>query len=127
MIGDATLPTLPPGRLAAPPATAGGDLGSAPGPIPPVGRVDLPAGQTVQPGEPGRGVTLADRHPPAGAGGPDLVGVTLYQDAASQRYVAVIRDKSTGEVIEQIPTDRLLEIYATLRERLERIGIEIEV
>ena len=127
MIGDLPLRPLPPVRLAAEAATVAVGRDPAPAPVPPTGRSELPAEQAVQPVRSVLRAAGAEDHRPGGADGPDLIAVTLYQDAASKRYVAVIRDKGSGEIIEQIPPDDLLEAYAALRERFERIEIEIEV
>ena len=133
MIGDATLPPLPHVR----PAAAGHGPGAVPRADPPPAvrpDADAAAGGVISEAlRPDRdtAVTAAARDDREGFGAdgrqPSLVGVTLYQDAASRRCVAVIRDEATGEVIEQIPTDRLLEHYAALRERFAHVGVEIEV
>ena len=44
--------------------------------------------------------------------------VMAHRDAASARLVLQVRDRTTGEVIEQYPPEQLLRFYAALRESL---------
>jgi hypothetical protein len=46
------------------------------------------------------------------------VQVRAHRDDASARLVLQVRDRATGEVIEQYPPDQLLRFYAALRESL---------
>jgi uncharacterized FlaG/YvyC family protein len=46
------------------------------------------------------------------------VQVMAHRDAASARLVLEVRDRVTGEVIEQYPPDQLLRFYAALRASL---------
>ena len=46
------------------------------------------------------------------------VRVMAHRDDASARLVLQVRDRATGEVIEQYPPDQLLRFYAALRESL---------
>jgi len=44
--------------------------------------------------------------------------VSTHHDEASGRVVLEVRKRATGEVVEQIPSDELLRLYAALRESL---------
>ncbi len=46
------------------------------------------------------------------------VQVLAHRDDASARLVLQVRDRATGEVIEQYPPEQLLRFYAALRESL---------
>ena len=46
------------------------------------------------------------------------VQVRAHRDDASARLVLQVRDRATGEVIEQYPPDQLLRFYAALRQSL---------
>jgi uncharacterized FlaG/YvyC family protein len=46
------------------------------------------------------------------------VQVMAHRDDASARLVLQVRDRTTGEVIEQYPPDQLLRFYAALRQSL---------
>jgi uncharacterized FlaG/YvyC family protein len=46
------------------------------------------------------------------------VRVLAHRDDATARLVLQVRDRATGEVIEQYPPDQLLRFYAALRESL---------
>jgi hypothetical protein len=46
------------------------------------------------------------------------VQVMAHRDDASARLVLQVRDRATGEVIEQYPPEQLLRFYAALRESL---------
>jgi FlaG protein len=46
------------------------------------------------------------------------VQVMAHRDDASARLVLQVRDRATGEVIEQYPPDQLLRFYAALRQSL---------
>jgi flagellar protein FlaG len=46
------------------------------------------------------------------------VQVRAHRDDASARLVLQVRDRTTGEVIEQYPPEQLLRFYAALRESL---------
>jgi uncharacterized FlaG/YvyC family protein len=46
------------------------------------------------------------------------VQVMAHRDDASARLVLQVRDRVTGEVIEQYPPDQLLRFYAALRASL---------
>jgi uncharacterized FlaG/YvyC family protein len=46
------------------------------------------------------------------------VQVRAHRDDASARLVRQVRDRTTGEVIEQYPPEQLLRFYAALRESL---------
>ena len=46
------------------------------------------------------------------------MAVSTHHDEASGHVVLRIQDQATGELIEQIPADALLRLYATLRESL---------
>jgi hypothetical protein len=60
--------------------------------------------------------------PPAGdAATPEnYQSLSLFKDADSGRFVALFRDGQSGEVIEQIPEDKVLEFYARLERELQR-------
>jgi hypothetical protein len=44
--------------------------------------------------------------------------VSTHEDEASGRTVLEVRSRATGEVIEQIPSEALLRLYAAMREPL---------
>ena len=44
--------------------------------------------------------------------------VSTHRDNASGRSVLQIQSRATGEIVEQIPSEALLRLYATLREAL---------
>jgi hypothetical protein len=44
--------------------------------------------------------------------------VSTHHDEASGRTVLEVQSRDTGELVEQIPSDTLLRLYATLREPL---------
>jgi hypothetical protein len=44
--------------------------------------------------------------------------VSTHQDEASGRTILQVRSRATGEVIEQIPSEALLRLYAAMREPL---------
>ena len=44
--------------------------------------------------------------------------VSMHRDEASGRIVVRVHDRTTDEVLEQIPADELLRLYAGLRETL---------
>lgn len=44
--------------------------------------------------------------------------VSTHRDDASGHLVLSVLDRETGEVVEQFPSDRLLNLFATLRESL---------
>ena len=46
------------------------------------------------------------------------VQVSAHQDEPSARLVLQVRDRATGEIIEQYPPDQLLRFYAAMRESL---------
>ena len=48
-----------------------------------------------------------------------LIGLTLYRDAASGLHVAVYTDKATGEVQRQIPEEKVLRHAARERQLVE--------
>jgi uncharacterized FlaG/YvyC family protein len=44
--------------------------------------------------------------------------VSTHHDQESGHLVLSVLDRATGEVVEQFPSDRLLKLFATLRESL---------
>jgi uncharacterized FlaG/YvyC family protein len=46
------------------------------------------------------------------------VQVSAHRDEPSARLVLQVRDRATGEIIEQYPPDQLLRFYAAMRESL---------
>ena len=46
------------------------------------------------------------------------VQVNMLRDEATGRTVLRVKDVTTGEVVDQIPSDELLRLYATMRESL---------
>jgi hypothetical protein len=44
--------------------------------------------------------------------------VNTFQDEAADRTVLRVQSRTTGEIIEQIPSEALLRLYATMRESL---------
>ncbi|HSA82460.1 MAG TPA: flagellar protein FlaG [Geminicoccaceae bacterium] len=44
--------------------------------------------------------------------------VSTHADEASGRFVLRVQDRATGELVEQIPADALLRLYAALRASL---------
>jgi uncharacterized FlaG/YvyC family protein len=46
------------------------------------------------------------------------VQVSTYLDDATGRFVLQVQSLSTGEVVEQIPSEELLGLYASIRESL---------
>ena len=46
------------------------------------------------------------------------VHVNMVHDKASGRTVLRVKDATTGEVVDQIPSEELLRLYATMRESL---------
>jgi FlaG protein len=44
--------------------------------------------------------------------------VNMVRDQASGRTVLSVKDATTGEVVDQIPSEELLRLYATMRESL---------
>ena len=46
------------------------------------------------------------------------VRVSVHQDASSGHLVMQVEKRATGEMVEQIPSERLLRLYQSLRESL---------
>lgn len=46
------------------------------------------------------------------------VRVSMHEDASSGHLVMQVEDRATGEMVEQIPSERLLRLYQSLRESL---------
>lgn len=60
--------------------------------------------------------------PPVAASGlqnlePPFTSLALYKDTASGLQVAVIKDKLSGDVVEQIPSERVRRLAAMLRQQ----------
>lgn len=44
--------------------------------------------------------------------------VSTHRDDSSGHVVMIVQDRGTGEVVEQFPSDKLLRLYAAMREKL---------
>ena len=111
-----------------------GDLSVTPKPA----ALELPASAPRAPSGPNRSTTgprvgptpVSDDKPAAADGGPVEVArlkalltdaamrVSTHHDAASDRVVLRIESRTTGDVVEQIPSEELLRLYKTLRQSL---------
>ncbi len=49
----------------------------------------------------------------------DISRLSVYKDLNSGQYVSILRNEN-GEVIEQIPDERILEFYARLEQQLNK-------
>jgi uncharacterized FlaG/YvyC family protein len=49
----------------------------------------------------------------------DISRLSLFKDINSGQYVSIVRNEN-GEVIEQIPDERILEFYARLEQQLNK-------
>lgn len=109
-----------------------GDLAIAPGLD--LARGASPAKSATGPRSEAQGTSL--RRPGQGAPGPDAVAdlaeaerlkalftdpgvqVSTHRDDDSGRVVMRVEDRHTGDLVEQIPPDKLLRLYAALRDTL---------
>jgi hypothetical protein len=48
---------------------------------------------------------------------PPLTSLALFKDSDSGMQVSVVRDRLTGEVVEQVPTERVRRLAAMIRQQ----------
>jgi hypothetical protein len=69
-------------------------------------------GEALTPAQPDA-VTVEVAHPVPAAGN-ELRSLSIYRDADSGKFVSIIRDVASGEVIEQIPEDEMLQFLSRM-------------
>ncbi len=55
---------------------------------------------------------------------PPLTSLALFNDAESGMQVAVVRDRMSGDVVEQVPTERARRLAAMIRQQ-EHVAQEL--
>lgn len=112
MVNGITTPGSMPALGAVRPGS--GASGGAPQKVdPPVVEVKTQAAAaTVKAPVPAAPVVSVASTPPLA---PDLTSLALYRDSESGMQVAVVRDRISGEVVEQFPTERARRLAAMVR------------
>ncbi len=107
VVDRATAPSSPPPLGNRPQATPrpDGEPGPAPASVPPEAAEPSPDSARLK----------AQLRDPA-------LRVTSVKDEASGRVVLEVRDRASGEVVESYPPERLLRLFAAMRETLRHAG-----